>query len=96
MQVVVLNGIGPRPRASGDSGSGEQAGPSVEGPRQLHAAGVVGRKRAVSSSPGFPHILDGLCTGHLSRCLNESTQKTFKQKHFHSSCMQYIIQTNTG
>lgn len=77
---VEMYGTGVSARASGDGGSGEQAGPGVEGPRQLHAAGVVGRKRAVSSSPSFPRVLDGLCTGHLSSCLNH-TWKTFKYIH---------------
>lgn len=59
------------PRAGGDCGSGEQAGPRVERARQLHAA-RVGRKRDVSSSSSVPDALDGLCTGHLSRSLNHT------------------------
>lgn len=71
--MVEVSGSGASPRAGGDAGSGEQAGPVVEGPRQLHAAGVVARKRAVSSaSSSFPDILDGLCTGHLSSSLNHT------------------------
>lgn len=73
--MVEVYGTGASPRAGGDGGSGEQARPAVEGARQLHAAGVVARKRAVSSSSGFPDTLDGLCTGHLSSRLNH-TQKT--------------------
>lgn len=58
------------PRAGGDGGSGEQAGPVVERARQLHAAGVVARERTISStSSSFPNALDGLCTGHLSSSL---------------------------
>lgn len=70
MVVVMVEayGTGARPRTGGDGGSGEQAGPGVEGARQLHAAGVVAADlvlRAVSSS-GFRDALDGLCAGHLS------------------------------
>lgn len=67
--MMEVHGIGASPRTGGHGGGGEQARPGVERPRQLHAAGVVARKRAVSSSSGFPDTLDGLCTGHLSRNL---------------------------
>lgn len=67
--VVEVHGTVASARASGDGGSGDQAGPGVEGARQLHAAGVVARKRAVSSSSSLPGALDGLCTSHLSRSL---------------------------
>ncbi len=69
--VVEVHGTGAGPRAGGDGGSGEQAGPGVEGARQLHATGAVARKRVVSgSSSSFPDVLDGLRSGHLSRILN--------------------------
>lgn len=61
------------PGASGDSGCGEQARPGVEGARRLHAAGVMVRKRRISSTSStsscFSDTLDGLCTGHLSSSL---------------------------
>lgn len=67
--MVQVYGTGTSPRASGDCGSGEQAGPGVEGAWQLHAAAVVARKRAVTSPSSLPDTLDGLCTGHLSGSL---------------------------
>lgn len=70
MVVIMMEVHGAGPRAGGDGGSGEQAGPGVKRARQLHATGVVVRKRAVSSASSFPDALDGLCTGHLSRSLN--------------------------
>lgn len=66
--MMKVHGVGAR--ASGDGGSGEQAVPVVKRVRQLHVAGAVVRKRAVSSSSSFPNALDGLCTGHLSRSLD--------------------------
>lgn len=63
--VVMVDGTDASPRAGGDGGGGEQAGPGFDGPRQPHAAGVP-------SSPGFPDTLDGLCTGHLSSSLNHT------------------------
>lgn len=72
--MLEVHRTGASPRAGGDGG-GEQARPVVEGPRQLHAAGVVARKGAVSSSSGLPGALDGLCTGHLSRSLNHTREQ---------------------
>lgn len=54
-------------RTAGDGGGGgEQTGPGVEGARELHAAGVVAWKGAISPSSSFPYALDGLCKGHIS------------------------------
>lgn len=61
--------------ATGATGDGGQAGPGVEGARQLHSAGAVAETRAVSSASSFPDALNGLCTGHLSGSLNH-TQTT--------------------
>lgn len=65
-------------RTAGDGGGGgEQTGPGVEGARELHAAGVVAWKGAISPSSSFPYALDGLCKGHISSRLNH-TQETLK------------------
>lgn len=64
--MVEVYSTGTGPRARGDGGGRDQAGPGVKGAGQLHVAGAAARKRAVSSSSGFPDVLDGLCTGHLS------------------------------
>ena len=53
--------------------------PGVKGARQLHVAGAGARKRAVSSTAGFPDVVDGLGSGHLSSGLN-NTQKTHTYK----------------
>lgn len=93
MVMVEVYGTSASPRAGGDCGSGEQARPVVEGARQLHAAGVVARKRAVSSSSSLPNALDGLCTGHLSSSLNNTQMCTYVNTHPDS---EHCIKINTN
>lgn len=71
MIMMEVHGADASPKAGGDCGGGEQAGPCVKWARQLHAAGVAS-KGDVSSSSSVPDALDGLCTGHLSRSLNHT------------------------
>lgn len=72
LQLLVQCTARPSPRAEG-AGGGEQAGTVIEGSGQLHAAGMVVRKRVVSSSScGFPNALDCLCAGHLSSRLKHT------------------------
>lgn len=79
--MVQVYGTSTSPRASGDCGSGDQAGPRVDGARQLHVAGVVARKRAVSSPSCLPDTLDGLCTSHLSGSLNHTEDTENKHEN---------------
>lgn len=71
--MMEVHGTGASSRAGGDGGCGEKTRPVGEGARQLHAAGVVARKRSICSTSSFPNILDGLCTGHLSSSLNNTS-----------------------
>lgn len=71
MQVVGVEVYGASAWASNGSDviGGEQAGPGVEGARQLHVADVVTWEVDVYSSSGFPSALNGLCSGHFTFCL---------------------------
>lgn len=58
--MMELHGTVAGPRADGDGSRAEQSRP----------AGVVLRKKTISSNSSFPNTLNGFCTGHLKRNLD--------------------------
>lgn len=80
VMVIVVDVYGTSAGPGGGGGVGrtiEHPRPGVEGARQLHSAGVVTRKRGVSSSRGFSSGLYGLCSGHIS-CSLIKEDRSFK------------------
>lgn len=76
--VMEVHGTGASPRADGDGGGAEQAGPGMKRTGQLHTAGAVLRKESIYSDPSFSSTFNGLCTGHRTRNL---TQRRHEHKY---------------